>query len=605
MNYRLKSKTKGALFYFLKLRPKMLIGVVLLSIIFSFLEAFSVGIFYPLLTEMAAIKQNPEQSKGVISFLFRTAGSIPLIPSIFSNLAIFTTVIVLKNVVGYAREVSSVFLGLSIREHCQTTLFHRLLMAKYSYFFKRKHGDLEYRIVNAPNQLNNLVSIIPDIFTEVLKSFLIIGLLFTVAAKATILIIFIGGVFILAIRYLSSKVSYITGKERVVAGSDITVYCSQALEGIKAVKIFRAENFWKGLFNNAVKRYFNYARKDTIFLYMPSRLLEIAAFSILSLIIGVLVFRYGIESMRDMIPMFGVFVLALQRLLPSFFSIGKNSMQFVSLLPYGETSYEAMKESLQDVDKSGNLSYAFENEIVFKKVSLEYEDLKETALNEINCKIKKNRFVGIVGESGSGKTSMINLLLKVLEPTDGKILVDGVPLCEINTQNWYSKIGYVGQEIFMFHGTIRENVLFGLRDVNDDEVFEVLEMANAIDFIERTDQRLDTIIGDRGLKLSGGQRQRLAIARALLRKPEILILDEATSAVDNISEKLIKDTLRNLQERITIINVAHRLSTIMDADEIIVLENGGIVEMGSFSKLSRYSKCFKRLYRHQKAAILV
>ena len=202
----------------------------------------------------------------------------------------------------------------------------------------------------------------------------------------------------------------------------------------------------------------------------------------------------------------------------------------------------------------------------------------------------------IVGESGSGKTSILNLLLKVLEQTSGEITIDSVPLKDVSTDKWYDRIGYVGQEVFMFNGTIRENVLFGMRNGNDSEIYKALEMANATEFVEKCDKGIDTIIGDNGVKLSGGQRQRLSIARALLRKPDILIFDEATSSVDNISERFIKETIKRLHKQITIINVAHRLSTIKDADEIIVLKDGKVKEVGRFEELFQDGRFFKKLY---------
>ena len=190
----------------------------------------------------------------------------------------------------------------------------------------------------------------------------------------------------------------------------------------------------------------------------------------------------------------------------------------------------------------------------------------------------------------------MNLILKVLEPTGGSILVDGVSLKDISTDEWYSRIGYVGQEVFMFNGTVRDNVLFGATGYSDEDIYAALEMANAAEFVKEGSRGLDTAIGDDGIRLSGGQRQRLAIARALLRKPDLLILDEATSAVDNISEKLIKDTVKKLHERMTIINVAHRFSTISDADEIVVLRNGEVVETGKFAELFQNGRYFKSLY---------
>jgi ABC-type multidrug transport system fused ATPase/permease subunit len=446
--------------------------------------------------------------------------------------------------------------------------------------------------------MNNLVSIIPDLLIESFKCVLIVSFLFIISSQVTFFIIILGGFFLWIIRHLSSRVSYFMGKERVQASSDAAVYCGQALNGIKLLRIFKAEGFWGNLFNASLRRFYTFARRDAIFAAMPSRLLETIVFGILCFAIGWVVMRHGGDSMTENIPVFGVFVIALQRLLPSLNSIGRNSMLFMSILPYGEATYDAMRESFKSAVSSGKMPVRFEREILFRNVSLKYDSGDRLALNNINFSLKKNRLTAIVGESGSGKTSILNLLLKVLEPTGGEILVDGVPLKDINTDDeWYGQIGYVGQEVFMFNGTIRDNVLFGLKDVSDSNINSALEMANALEFVERCDKGLDTVIGDNGIRLSGGQRQRLAIARALIRKPDILILDEATSAVDNISEKLIKDTMRKLHKQMTIINVAHRFSTIMDADEIIVLKNGDVVEIGSFPELFQDGRYFKRLYK--------
>jgi ABC-type multidrug transport system fused ATPase/permease subunit len=329
---------------------------------------------------------------------------------------------------------------------------------------------------------------------------------------------------------------------------------------------------------------------------MPSRLMETVAFGFLCVAIGWVVNRSGSDSMAGSIPIFGVFVLALQRLLPSMNAVGRNSLLFMSMLPYGEATYDAMKESYKSETTTGTMPANFEKEIFFKGVSLKYEQGGKLALDNISFSFKKNLLTAIVGESGSGKTSMLNLLLKVIDPTSGEILLDGVSLKDVNNNKWYKRIGYVGQEVFMFNGTIRENVLFGMKDGNDTAIYKALEMANAIEFIEKCDRKLDTIIGDNGIKLSGGQRQRIAIARALIRQPDVLVFDEATSAVDNITERCIKDTIRRLHNQITIINVAHRFSTIMDADEIVVLKDGRIVETGDFTELYQEDTYFKKLY---------
>lgn len=598
--YRFTSKSREAVLYFLRLRPRMIMTIIALGIVYSLSETFSIGMLFPLLSQLTGSSVVYDSKGGIVAYLFKISEIIPAVSPVIATLLIFFAATLLKNILGYAREVLSIFLGLSIREHCQTTLFNRLIRADYRFFFRQRLGDLEYRVITAPNQMNNFISIIPDIATETFKCLLIVSLLFLIAPEITVIVVITGCLFIWLIRYISSRVSYFTGKGRVQASSDAAVYCGQALRGIKMLRIFKAERFWEKLFHDSLNRFYSLAKKDTIYTSAPSRLLETMVFGIICLVLGWLTVNHGDNNMIKAIPVFGIFVLAMQRLLPSLNSIGRNSMLFMSSFPYGEATYNAMNESFENAVDSGRLPARFEKDIVFNDVFLKYDDSGDkSVLNGINFSLKKNHTIAIVGESGSGKTSVLNLILKVLEPTGGSILVDGVSLKDINTNEWYGRIGYVGQEVFMFNGTVRDNVLFGVTGYSDEDIYAALEMANAAEFVKNSSRGLDTAIGDDGIRLSGGQRQRLAIARALLRKPDMLILDEATSAVDNISEKLIKDTVKKLHERMTIINVAHRFSTISDADEIVVLRNGEVVETGKFAELFQEGRYFKRLYNIQ------
>lgn len=597
---KITSKSKEAVLYFLRLRSGMVMAVMALGVAYGVSEAFSIGMLLPLLSQLTGSSTVYGSKGGIVAYLFNVSEVIPVVSPAIATLLIFFTATLFKNILGYSKEVLSTFLGLSIREHCQATLFNRLLRADYKFFYRQKVGDLEYRVITAPNQMNNLISIIPDIATETLKCLLIVSLLFIIAPEVTVIVIVASCLFIWLIRHISSRISYFTGKGRVQASSDAAVYCGQALRGIKMLRIFKAEKLWEDLLHNSLNRFYSLAKKDVIFTAAPARLLETTAFGIIIFVIGWIAVSHSSGDMIKAIPVFGIFVLAMQRLLPSLNSIGRNSMLFMSSLPYGEATYNAMTESFENAVDSGKLPARFERDIVFDKVHLKYDDgSNKFALNNISFSLKKNYTIAIVGESGSGKTSALNLILKVLEPTAGSVFVDGVSLKDINTGEWYDRIGYVGQEVFMFNGTIRDNVLFGATGCSDEAIYAALEMANAAEFVKGSVRGLDTVIGDDGIRLSGGQRQRLAIARALIRKPDILILDEATSAVDNISEKLIKDTVKKLHERMTIINVAHRFSTISDADEIIVLKNGEVIETGSFADLFQDGRYFRKLYNIQ------
>ena len=229
-----------------------------------------------------------------------------------------------------------------------------------------------------------------------------------------------------------------------------------------------------------------------------------------------------------------------------------------------------------------------EREIEFKDLSFTYPDRTQT-LTAINLHIRKGQMTALVGESGSGKSTVTDLVLGMQIPEQGQVLIDGVPLHKWHQNSFRERVGYVPQDPQLFHSSIRDNLLWSFDSASESDLWNVLQLANAADFVKELPQGIDTLVGDRGIRLSGGQRQRIALARALLRKPELLILDEATSALDSESEHLIQQSIEQVVRDTTILVVAHRLSTIAKADQVYVLRQGRIVEEGSFKELSAKS----------------
>ena len=228
--------------------------------------------------------------------------------------------------------------------------------------------------------------------------------------------------------------------------------------------------------------------------------------------------------------------------------------------------------------KSGKLN--FDNILEFKNIKFTYNE-REEILSGLDFYVKKGEMVGLIGPSGAGKTTIVDLILKLFTPSAGQILLDGKSIAEINTKSWRENIGYVAQDIFLLSDTIENNIKFYDSSVSEQDMVSATKIANIYDLIQKQPDKFLTVVGERGVKLSAGQRQRIVLARALVRKPKILILDEATSALDNESEALIQNALENLKKKITILVIAHRLSTVMNCDRLIALENGKIVEQGS------------------------
>ena len=217
-------------------------------------------------------------------------------------------------------------------------------------------------------------------------------------------------------------------------------------------------------------------------------------------------------------------------------------------------------------------------------------------LKDVSFSIVKRNITALVGFSGSGKTTIISLLLKLYQPEKGAIKIDGVNVALFDHRSYLGRIGYVSQETFIFNSTIRENIRFGVENCTDEMIEEAAKLANADEFIRETSDEYETMVGDSGVKLSGGQRQRLAIARAMLRKPEIIVLDEATSSLDNVSERKIQTAINNISKHTTVLVIAHRLSTVQNADKIIILEKGEVKEQGTHEELLRNKKLYYDLH---------
>jgi len=306
------------------------------------------------------------------------------------------------------------------------------------------------------------------------------------------------------------------------------------------------------------------------------------------------------ESATVIIPKLLVFLLILNRMVPQAKALNQTRMSFTGLIH----SVEVIGSFLRTADKDfvrvgGGVFPGLKKNIKFRDVSFIYPEASGNVLSNLNLNIAKGQTVALVGGSGSGKSTIASLLLGLYEPSTGHIEVDGKDLRTLDLESWRDHIGTVDQEVFLLNESIKENVSFATDRFTMEDVRRACELAHADHFIEQLPKGYDTIVGDRGLRLSGGQQQRLALARALVRSPEILILDEATSSLDSESERLIQQTLEELHNTVTIFVIAHRLSTIAKADQILVLDNGQIQESGVFRDLADSGGLFDKLWRLQ------
>jgi ATP-binding cassette subfamily C protein len=284
-----------------------------------------------------------------------------------------------------------------------------------------------------------------------------------------------------------------------------------------------------------------------------------------------------------------VFVLVFARLLPMFSGMQRNYQGIAHMLPAFASASKMEAEcnaAAEPPSPAGPSGLSFQEEIRLENVSFRYDkESRDDTLSEISLSIPSRRTIALVGPSGAGKSTLADLLVGLLTPDQGRILVDGEALGPEQCRLWRRCVAYVPQETFLFHDTIRSNLLWSRPEATAEEIDDALRMAAADSFVSGLPQGLDTIVGERGIRLSGGERQRLALARALLRRPSLLVLDEATSALDSEHELRIQQAIEELHGELTIVIIAHRLSTVRHADHIVVLEGGRVVESGNWDDL--------------------
>ncbi len=305
---------------------------------------------------------------------------------------------------------------------------------------------------------------------------------------------------------------------------------------------------------------------------------------------------YAISFLDMPLILLMTFFLVLVRTVPQMKLINGAWLQFVDLLPHFTRVHEVIRDAAAMEPPNGTRALpALEREITVDNATFGHAGAVDPVLEGINLTIGRNQTVALVGESGGGKTTLVDLLIRHHDPTHGRILVDGIDLREVNRADWNRLIGVVDQEAHLFHDTIADNIRFGNPTADDQAVRAAARLAHADGFISAMPDGYETVVGDRGTRLSGGQRQRIALARALVRDPQILILDEATSALDSESERLIQESIHSMAHKKTIILIAHRLSTVVNADKTVVIGRGRVLGEGTHVSLMRDNDTYRNL----------
>ena len=478
-------------------------------------------------------------------------------------------------------------------------LFDKTLRLPLSYFSDERKGDLMSRVTSDVQEVE--WSILNVLETIVREPLLIIGsmaIMIYISPALTGFVLILLGFTALIIGSIGKSLKKESSVLQQRLGSLVSVL-DEALGGSRVIKAFNAENYQREKFsveNNGYRNLLiNHLRKRDL----ASPTTEFLGITVVCVLIW---FGFKQVTLGDLTPeLFLGFLYAFFQVIEpakAFSSASYNIRRGAGALARIEEILNA-EETIVDAKEPKILRGGFQHQIEYKNVSFYYREAEKQILANINLTIPKGKIVALVGASGAGKSTIADLLSRFYDVTEGAILIDGVDIRDLKVKDLRSLMGIVTQEAVLFNDTIYNNIVFGLENVDNQQVIAAAKAANAHDYIENTERGYQTNIGDRGMKLSGGQRQRLTIARALLRNPDILILDEATSALDSESEKLVQAALMQLMAGRTALVIAHRLSTVQHADEIIVMREGQIIERGTHETLFKLGGDYRKLVELQ------
>ena len=507
-------------------------------------------------------------------------------------------IFLLKNIFFYLKNITLTIVQFRLITELRNKLYIHFHKLSLSFFNQHKSGELTSIVVNDVANMRQALTIgFQRIFVEPINIIAFTALLFIISWKLALIAITIIPLAGLVIFNISRSIRRKSRRTAVkIAG--ITNIITETLTSMRVVKAFAMEDYEVDRFSNETRNYYN-----LIFRRARLRSLAPPITETMGVIIGVaLLWVGGTEVLNaqgltseDFIRFILIMFSGLQpiRSLSNVFAeiqVGAASAERVFvILDNQPTIVDEFDAVIIDT---------FEDKIQINDVSFKYES-DDTVLKNISFEIEKGSAVALVGSSGSGKSTLADLIPRFYDVNQGSIEIDGQDIRHVTLNSLRRLMGIVTQETILFNDTIKANIAYGQKDVNDKQVIAAATAANALEFIEEFPEGLDTVIGEKGVKLSGGQRQRLAIARAIMKNPPILILDEATSALDTESERLVQEALGTLMTDRTVLVIAHRLSTVTNADKIIVLEKGQIKEMGTHKELIQKNGHYSNLYNVQ------
>ena len=568
-----------------RLMPKKVTLTLILMIFLSLNEAVSLLVLVPLLQQVGL--DVGQGSMGQISRYISTFfGYLGLKPTLVSILVLYVLVISITALLTRYQSIKISQIQFEFAAHLRKRLYNAITNSSWLFFSRMKASNFAHALTNEIDRITEGTGQFLIFIARIMILIVYIVFALQLAGLITGVIFAVGVAILLILRRRVSK-SRSRGEEITATTRDLYYSIMQHLDGMKTIKSFGMQEENIKVFSkqsDQVAR--NYL--DSIHTYVDVKLLfDIGTVVVLSVMVYFL-----IEIVKLPTATLFLLIYLFVRMIPQFSTIQRAYQYFINMLPAFSNVIKLEKECQENSEVQGKIDekIKLKKEIKLEDVKFSYRDEDHFTIPDLNLTIPAGKTTAIAGPSGAGKSTVADLVMGLIKPEKGKITVDGVAVTENSLASWRNNIGYIAQETFLFNETIRFNLQQACPDAIQEDIIEVLKLSAAHEFVMKLPEGLDTVIGDRGVRLSGGERQRLALARALLRKPSLLIMDEATSNLDLENEKKIIRAIDGLHGELTILVIAHRISTIKNADNIYLIDGGEIVQFGSWDELMENKK---------------
>ena len=512
---------------------------------------------------------------------------------------VFSAIVAIKTSCYFGSAAVLVPIRTGIVKDMRMQIYRKIVSLPLGFFSNERKGDIIARISGDVQEVeNSITSTIEMLLKNPILIVIYMLVLFRMSWKLTLFVLVFAPVMIGIMSVIGRKLKA-HSTEAQQFWSDTMSQVEETLGGLRIIKAFLAEDKMTRRFENITE---NMKQKNSRVAFRQASAHPVSEF-LGSVMIAIVLWFGGTLILGESAVIDAPSFMAYMAILYSIIQPIKDLSRAAYGIPKGLASMDRINVILNAANNIVEVSEpkvltGFEKGISFENVSFRYEDGKEV-LHSINLEIPKGKNIAIVGASGAGKSTLVDLIPRFYDPSGGSIKIDGVDLRDVSISSLRSLMGNVNQDPILFNDTIFNNIAFGVKDASIEQVVQAAKIANAHEFIMDKEKGYDTVIGDRGMMLSGGQRQRLSIARAILKNPPILILDEATASLDTESERIVQQALDYLMSSRTTISIAHRLSTVKKADEIIVMNEGSIVERGKHDELIEKNGYYKKLYEMQ------